>query len=224
MPDFIYLPPQQPATIIYEDSDILVVEKLSGLLSVPGRLPQHQDNLIGRLEINYGKLHCVHRLDMDTSGLMVIARNKPALSKLSKQFQLRTVKKIYQAIVSGLVENDQGVIEEPLITDWPNRPRQKICFEEGKPSKTEYRVIKREDYTSYVELYPVTGRSHQLRIHMQSIGHPILGCRFYAHTEAQNASSRLMLHASHLAFNHPVTEKCLEFSRPAEFWLNQVDT
>ncbi len=205
MPHFIYKPPTKTITILYEDAHLLVADKPAGLLSVPGRLPEHKDSLLSRMETLFGEVHCVHRLDMDTSGIMLIPRNKLALSNLSKQFQQRTVDKVYRAKVWGKPEILEGEINQPLITDWPNRPRQKICYETGKTSLTKYLTISTDGRFSLVELYPVTGRSHQLRVHLQSIGNPILGCRFYAHKEALKAAPRLMLHASKLQFLHPDT-------------------
>jgi len=219
MPEFIYQPPHQKIEILFNDDDLLVANKPSGLLSVPGRLTQHKDNLLTRLELDFGTLHCVHRLDMDTSGLMLVARNKKTLSHLARQFQQRQIQKTYQAIVYGKMEIDHGEISAPLITDWPNRPRQKICEKTGKAALTAYQVIKACPNKTYIELYPVTGRSHQLRIHMQSINHPILGCRFYAHKKAQMASERLMLHAAKLGFIHPQTEQQIEIENNAAFWI-----
>jgi tRNA pseudouridine32 synthase/23S rRNA pseudouridine746 synthase len=217
MPEFIYQPPTTPIKILYQDDSILVADKPAGLLSVPGRLEQHKDSLVLRMQQQYGEIHCVHRLDMDTSGIMLMATNKLALSNLSKQFQQRTIGKIYRAVVWGKLESRQGQIDEPLITDWPNRPRQKICYEEGKKSLTKYKVIVSNEKYSELELYPITGRSHQLRIHLQSIGHPILGCRFYAHPKALQAAPRLLLHASYLSFSHPVTGEKFAIDSPENF-------
>ncbi len=221
MPNFIYQPPTTAIEILHDDDDILIVNKPAGLLSVPGRLAEHQDNLLGRLQRDFGELHCIHRLDMDTSGIMILARNKKALSYISKQFQNRSIKKTYQAIIWGTPEQKIGEINLPLITDWPNRPRQKICHETGKPSLTKYKFIEKSGNDSLIELYPITGRSHQLRLHMQSIGHPILGCRFYAHEKAQQAAGRLQLHASHICFTHPTTDSLMTIHSAAEFWLKK---
>ncbi len=223
MPNFIYHPPTHPTEILFDDKEIIIVNKPSGLLSVPGRLPEHQDNLIGRMQESFGKLHCVHRLDMDTSGIMILARNKKALSHLSKQFQNRSIKKVYQAIVWGVPEPATGEINLPLITDWPNRPRQKICHDTGKSSQTKYRLLKQIQGKGYLAIYPVTGRSHQIRIHLQAIGHPILGCRFYAHQNALNAADRLCLHASEINFEHPIHMKKIKINCAASFWFNEVE-
>ena len=217
MPEFIYQPPANPISILFEDESILVADKPAGLLSVPGRLEQHKDSLILRMQEIYGEVHCVHRLDMDTSGIMLMAKSKSALSNLSKQFQQRTIGKKYLATVWGKPENNTGEINEPLITDWPNRPLQKICYEEGKPSITQYKMIAFDGKYSQMELYPITGRSHQLRIHLQSIGHPILGCRFYAHQQALEAAPRLLLHAASLSFSHPDNSQSIEIESAANF-------
>ena len=217
MPEFIYQPPTNPISILFEDKSILVANKPAGLLSVPGRLEQHKDSLILRMQDLYGEIHCVHRLDMDTSGIMLMAKNKTALSNLSKQFQQRTVGKMYRAIVWGKPAANTGEIDEPLITDWPNRPLQKICYEEGKPSITQYKLIASDGKYSQLELYPITGRSHQLRIHLQSIDHPILGCRFYAHQQALEAAPRLLLHASQLEFSHPESQNPMKILSPNQF-------
>ncbi len=217
MSDFIYQPPLAAITILYQDKSILIADKPAGLLSVPGRLPQHKDSLLVRMQQQYGEMHCVHRLDMDTSGIMLMAKDKASLSNLSKQFQQRTIGKMYRATVWGKPNNIEGEINQPIIADWPNRPRQKICYKEGKPSLTRYKVIASETKTSQLELYPVTGRSHQLRIHLQSIGHPILGCRFYAHQQALDAAPRLLLHASKLEFIHPTSETPITIQSTADF-------
>lgn len=199
-----YTPPTDPwIDIVYEDDQILAVNKPSGLLSVPGRLPEHHDSMWSRLAEQYPEIQVVHRLDMSTSGLMVLAKNKYAEGALKKQFQYRLTHKIYYARVWGVMGLDEGVVELPLICDWPNRPKQKVCFEDGKPSKTLYQVAKREEKTTIVRLLPVTGRSHQLRVHMQALGYPIVGDEFYAPQEAQDFSDRLALHAAELSFYHP---------------------
>ncbi|MBF4434464.1 RluA family pseudouridine synthase [Vibrio anguillarum] len=199
-----YTPPTDPwIDIVYEDDQILAVNKPSGLLSVPGRLPEHHDSMWSRLAEQYPEIQVVHRLDMSTSGLMVLAKNKYAEGALKKQFQYRLTHKIYYARVWGVMELDEGAVELPLICDWPNRPKQKVCFEDGKPSKTLYQVVKREEKTTIVRLLPVTGRSHQLRVHMQALGYPIVGDEFYAPQEAQDFSDRLALHAAELSFYHP---------------------
>ncbi|MFB9137118.1 bifunctional tRNA pseudouridine(32) synthase/23S rRNA pseudouridine(746) synthase RluA [Vibrio olivae] len=199
-----YHPPTEPwVEIIYEDEHILAVNKPSGLLSVPGRLPEHQDSMWRRLQETHPSIQVVHRLDMDTSGLMVLAKDKWAESALKKQFQYRLTHKVYYARVWGAVNHEQGELDFPLIGDWPNRPKQKVCYQQGKPAKTYYQVVEREAQTTLVRLLPVTGRSHQLRVHMQALGHPIVGDEFYASEQAFEFSDRLELHAAELSFYHP---------------------
>lgn len=192
--------------VLLEDPAFLLINKPSGLLSVPGRHPQNRDSVISRLEGQYPAAAIVHRLDFDTSGIMVIPLGKPALSHISKQFQARTISKHYTAIVAGLVKDDVGVIDLPIAADADNRPKYKICHATGKASLTEFRVIARDLATNSTRLllHPITGRSHQLRLHLQAIGHPILGCDFYGGEFAQ-AAPRLLLHATDIRFVHPVT-------------------
>jgi len=214
-----YIPPTEPwIDIIYEDEHILAANKPSGLLSVPGKRAEHYDSLWSRLAIKYPEIQVVHRLDMDTSGLMLFAKNKIAESALKKQFQYRLTHKLYYARVWGFPKPETGEIDRPLIGDWPNRPRQKVCAETGKPSITHYRVMKKEAHTTLVQLLPVTGRSHQLRVHMMSIGHPIVGDEFYAHDEARSYSSGLELHAAELSFYHPKSEQLCSFFTPCPFY------
>lgn len=215
---FIYSPPEtDPLPVLYEDEAILVVDKPAGLLSVPGRLEEHKDSLFLRLEAVYPDVLTVHRLDMSTSGLMVFARGKSAHRALSKAFEARSVEKRYTALVHGEPDTRSGEIDLPLIKDWPNRPRQKVDFEIGKPSKTLWRMIEGNADTSLVELVPVTGRTHQLRLHMAAIGHPILGDEFYGTPESMNAAPRLCLHASALSFTHPVSTEPMEFASEPGF-------
>lgn len=209
-----YFPPTGAIEISYQDDDILVANKPAGLLSVPGRLPEHYDSLWSRLVVDYPDIQVVHRLDMATSGLMLFALNKESERHLKKQFQYRITHKIYYAQVWGRVEQDEGIIDLPLICDWPNRPRQKVCFQDGKPSQTRYQVVDREEKTTLVRLLPITGRSHQLRVHMMALGHPIVGDEFYADTEARDYSARLQLHSTELSFYHPKTDQlCTQFVR-----------
>ena len=201
---FILPPCDGQIDILQVDRDFLLINKPTRLLSVPGRHPQNRDSVIARLEVDYPGVSIVHRLDFDTSGVMVIPRNKPTLSHISKQFQARTVSKHYTAVVAGLMAQDEGVIDLPIASD--EGPKYKICQETGKPSVTEYTVIERDEAagTTRVFLHPITGRSHQLRLHLQAIGHPILGCEFYA-GEFAKAADRLLLHATDLQFVHPVS-------------------
>ncbi len=165
----------------------------------------------------YPEALLVHRLDMDTSGVMIFARTRLAQRHLNWQFERRQIRKTYIARVSGRVCGEAGRIDLPLICDWPNRPRQMVCHKRGKPSVTEWRVIDREFETTRVELSPQTGRSHQLRVHMLSIGHPILGDAFYAPPEALAAADRLQLHAQSLAFRHPNGGAWVDHTVPVPF-------
>ncbi|MCW8347726.1 RluA family pseudouridine synthase [Vibrio sp. ZSDZ65] len=214
-----YTPPTDPwIDIVYEDEDILAVNKPSGLLSVPGRAAEHYDSMWSRLRAEYPEIQVVHRLDMSTSGLMLLAKNKPAECAIKKQFQYRLTHKIYYARVWGTPETKEGLIDEPLICDWPNRPRQKVCYQDGKPSQTYYQVVAEEGKTSIVRLFPITGRSHQLRVHLLAIGHPIVGDEFYAHDEAKQYSDTLALHATELSFYHPETLALSAIFVPCEFY------
>lgn len=203
-------------TVIYVDDHMLVAEKPAGLLSVPGRLPENKDCLITRLQADYPDALTVHRLDMATSGLMVFARGAEVHRTLSKAFANRQVSKRYIAVVAGRLEG-QGEVDLPLITDWPNRPRQKINHEIGKPSLTRWRALAHEGTNTRVELEPVTGRSHQLRVHMMAVGHPILGDAFYAPADIEALSPRLLLHAECLSLPHPVSGEAMDFRSPAPF-------
>jgi len=205
-------------TVLYADDHMLVVEKPAGLLSVPGRLPENKDCLITRLQSDYPDALTVHRLDMATSGLMVFARGPEAHRRLSKAFADRQVGKRYVAVVAGALTG-RGEVDLPLITDWPNRPRQMVDHGIGKPSLTRYRVLEcgEEQAITRVELEPVTGRSHQLRVHMKAIGHPILGDVFYAPPEIEALSLRLLLHAGRLSLPHPVSGETMDFRSTVPF-------
>lgn len=217
-PDFIYKPPQTPfLEFVYQDDDLVVLNKPSGLLTVPGRLPEHQDCLERRVQKVLPTATIVHRLDMATSGLLVMALNKDAHVKISRQFETRHISKRYLARVYGKVENENGEVTLPLICDWPNRPKQKVDFEKGKKAHTKYRVLRFEPEATLVELTPITGRSHQLRVHMLELGHPILGDRLYAHHKALTVSERLQLHAHTLKLSQPTTNEALSFEAPCPF-------
>jgi len=225
-PDFIYLPPMSPyLNIIYQDDDIVVLNKASGILSVPGRLAEHKDCLQNRVQRVLPTATIVHRLDMATSGLMIMALNKPAHVAISHQFEQRKTQKTYLARVFGRVEKTDGSVDLPLICDWPNRPKQKVDHENGKQSLTHYHILNHsnpsdapnEQPSTLVELTPITGRSHQLRVHMLALGHPILGDRLYAHSQALAMSSRLQLHALKLSLFHPRTEQAISFNAPCPF-------
>lgn len=193
--------------ILYRDEAFLLIEKPAGLLSVPGRHPQNRDSVILRLQADYPSATMVHRLDYDTSGVMVVPLTPAALSSISKAFQQRVVEKTYTAVVAGLPESDSGEIDLPIAADSENRPKYKICYTTGKPSLTRYEVIGRDarQKRSRLLLHPVTGRSHQLRLHLWAAGYPILGCPFYNAGESALAADRLLLHATSLEFPHPVT-------------------
>ncbi len=199
---------------IYIDDDLIIAQKPSGLLSIPGRAEDNKDCLINRVKDIYNDAIIVHRLDMATSGLMILPRSKRAEKRISVQFQRREVKKKYIALLHGVIENDNGIIDAPLICDWENRPRQKIDWEIGKPSQTNYEVIERNENNTRVEFSPITGRSHQLRMHSIYIGHPICGDNFYI---GEDGYERLMLHATFLEFTHPMTKQKITFESLAEF-------
>ena len=214
-----YNPPQEPwLDLVYCDDYIAVVNKPSGLLSVPGNQPQYYDSAMSRVKEKYGFCEPAHRLDMATSGILLFALSKAADRELKRQFREREPKKYYQALVWGHLEHDHGVVELPLICDWENRPRQKICFERGKRAVTFYDVLQRyPNNTTRVKLTPITGRSHQLRLHMLALGHPILGDKFYAHPQAKALSPRLCLHAESLQIQPPITGETMEFTAPVGF-------
>lgn len=202
--------------LIHAAADFLVVNKASGLLSVPGRGPDKQDCLIHRVQAQYPDALAVHRLDMSTSGLLLLARNREMHRELSRLFEQRKVSKRYIAIVAGRLAEDCGAIDLPLICDWPNRPRQKVDFALGKPSQTTYRLLAYdpERDCSRVELTPLTGRSHQLRVHMQSLGHPILGDELYG---IETSAPRLLLHATCLGFGLAGGDEMYWFESQPEF-------
>jgi tRNA pseudouridine32 synthase / 23S rRNA pseudouridine746 synthase len=213
-----YSPPLAPyLSIIYQDDDILVLDKPSGLLSVPGKAREHRDCLQLRAQRVFPGATIVHRLDMATSGLLLMAMNKDSHRHISRQFELRQTSKTYQARVFGQVNEEQGSVDLPLICDWPNRPKQMVDFERGKKALTHWKVLSKNKDCSLLELNPITGRSHQLRVHMLSMGHPILGDRLYAHPKALAMASRLQLHACKLSINHPKSEQILTFSSPLPF-------
>ena len=213
---FTYAPPPDPPRVLYADESILIVDKPSGLLSVPGRGEDRADCLINRLRAEFPDVLLVHRLDLDTSGVMVFARTRAAQGALGKQFEARKVKKVYIARLDGEMTEKQGRVDLPLIVDWPNRPRQHVNHETGRPAVTDWRAVKVGQGETRVRLMPQTGRSHQLRVHMAEIGHPILGDPLYAMGAARN-HPRLMLHAESLRFRHPDTGVTMTFSAPCPF-------
>lgn len=213
-----YHPPRFPyLSIVYQDNDLLVLNKPSGLLTVPGKDPKHADCLIRRANMVFPSAKIVHRLDMATSGIICLALNKEAHRHVSMQFQQRETAKRYIAIVEGKVQAQTGQVDLPLICDWPNRPKQMVDHENGKPSLTHFQVLEHLDNATRVLLTPVTGRSHQLRVHMLSLGHVILGDRLYANEQAKARAERLQLHAEYLQLTHPSTGQLMEFEAPAPF-------
>ncbi len=202
--------------LVYIDDAVLVVDKPAGLLTVPERGPEKADCLRARLAKDFPEIRLVHRLDRDTSGLVVFALTPQAQAHLGRQFENRVVDKRYIARVWGIPPEHSGRIELPLIVDWPNRPRQKVCFETGRPAVTEWRLLRAEGETARLQLKPRTGRSHQLRVHLAALGHPILGDTLYAEGPARDAP-RLMLHAERLGFVHPETGVRLAFRSPPPF-------
>jgi len=208
-----------PLSLIHVDPFLVVADKPAGLLSVPGRGADKADCLVARVQAVHDDALAVHRLDMATSGLIVLARGAVMHRSLSMAFAGRQVHKRYEAVVDGLLADDEGEIDLPLIADWPNRPRQMVDHAIGKPSLTRWRVIGRDAVAgrTRVALFPVTGRSHQLRVHLSAIGHAILGDDLYAPPPAASATPRLMLHASELRLVHPVTDEALAFECPVPF-------
>lgn len=216
----IYAPPRYHSPeIVYEDEYLLVVNKPTGLLSVPGRGPGKADCLSTRVQQTYPEARIVHRLDMETSGLLLFARSSDAQRQIGKLFENRKIRKTYIAVVCGKPGTDTGLIDLPLIADWPNRPLQKVDFDNGKPSQTKFALLEYETNSdrTRLQLEPVTGRSHQLRVHLSAIGHPILGDRLYHSQDTRDQPDRLMLHACGLEFNHPQTGTRLAISCPAPF-------
>ncbi|SLN68417.1 Ribosomal large subunit pseudouridine synthase A [Aquimixticola soesokkakensis] len=214
--DSVYTPPQDPLVILHVDHEILVVDKPSGLLSVPGKGEHLADCLIARVQAVYPEALLIHRLDRDTSGVMIFALTPNAQRHIGLQFEKRMTKKTYVARVFGRLAEKTGTVNLPLIVDWPNRPLQMVDFERGREAVTDWRVVRYEDTATRVRLYPKTGRSHQLRVHMREIGHPILGDPFYA-TGAARAAPRLMLHAENLRLRHPEGGQGMSFSAKCPF-------
>jgi tRNA pseudouridine32 synthase/23S rRNA pseudouridine746 synthase len=211
-----YNPPSDPLDILHADHELIAVNKPSGLLSVPGKGEHLADCLIARVQAAFPGALLVHRLDRDTSGVMIFAATPHAQRHLGLQFEKRQTKKAYIARVYGRLEPKDGTVDLPLIVDWPNRPLQMVCHETGKEAVTDWKVLKATDEESRVRLFPKTGRSHQLRVHMLALGHPILGDPFYAKGEAL-AHPRLMLHAEDLRLRHPDGGKGVRFFAKAPF-------
>ncbi len=207
--------------IVHVDDHLIVVDKPPGLLSVPGRGPEKADCALARVQLRWPDAMVVHRLDMATSGLLVMARGAVAQRRLSMAFEQREVAKRYLAVVSGWLLHDAGEIDAPLMADWPQRPLQKVDQAQGRPSLTRYRVIDRlvdgGGRRSRLALEPVTGRSHQLRVHLAHIGYPIVGDALYAPADATSPASRLLLHASEIELPHPGGEGRRRFAVDATF-------
>jgi tRNA pseudouridine32 synthase/23S rRNA pseudouridine746 synthase len=211
-----YTPPQDPLEILHEDAELLAVNKPAGLLSVPGRGAHLADCLLTRVQAAFPHALLVHRLDRDTSGVIVFALTPHAQRSLSMQFEKRSTRKVYVARVAGCLEPKSGTVDLPLIVDWPNRPRQMVCHDTGKQAVTDWKVLKSTDAESRVRLMPKTGRSHQLRVHMLALGHPILGDPLYADGAALEFD-RMMLHSEELRIKHPDSGESLRFRAKADF-------
>lgn len=211
-----YAPPDTPLSILHADHQIVVVDKPSGLLSVPGKGPELADCLLTRLQAVYPETLLVHRLDRDTSGVMVFALTPHAQRHLGLQFEKRQVRKNYVARVAGEMAEPTGEVDLPLAVDWPNRPKQRVDHENGRAAQTEWKVLKRGGGETRVRLSPKTGRSHQLRVHMLALGHPVLGDPFYATGPARD-HPRLMLHSETLRLRHPDGGKGLTFRAAPPF-------
>ncbi len=211
-----YNPPTDPLNVLHEDAQLIVVDKPSGLLSVPGRGEHLADCQLSRVQEAFPQALLVHRLDRDTSGVMVFAQTPHAQRHLGLQFEKRQTRKTYVARVWGRLEPKTGTVDLPLIVDWPNRPRQMVCHETGKTAVTDWRVSKYEGDATRVKLSPRTGRSHQLRVHMLALGHPILGDPFYAEGPSRDFP-RLMLHSEELRLKHPEGGVSMKFRTKAPF-------
>lgn len=216
MIEFTYNPPMGPLVVVYADDQIMVVDKPSGLLSVPGKTVGRRDCLELRLRALHPETLLVHRLDCDTSGVMIFARSKTAQGFLGQEFEQRRSEKTYIAKLWGRLTPETGRVDLPLATDWPNRPRQQVDHENGRAAQTDWQVLGYDGDTTRVALHPLTGRSHQLRVHMLELGHPILGDPIYA-TGAALEYPRLMLHAQSLSLHHPTTKARVTFSADCPF-------
>lgn len=211
-----YDPPMDALDVIHADHEIAIINKPSGLLSVPGKGPHLADCLLARVQDAFPQALLVHRLDRDTSGVMVFALTSHAQRHLGLQFEKRYTKKTYVARVWGALEPKTGTVDLPLIVDWENRPRQKVCHDTGKAAQTDWRVMRSDGTESRVRLSPKTGRSHQLRVHMLALGHPILGDPFYAEGAARDYP-RLMLHSEELRLRHPDGGEGVRYRAKAPF-------
>lgn len=202
---------------VYQDAALIVLDKPSGMLAVPGRGPELQDCLSARVQADLPQAAIVHRLDRDTSGLIVMALDADTQRELSRQFAAREIGKVYRAVVFGTPEADEGMVDLPLRKDFDRPPRHMVDFEHGRPAQTGWRVVERRGDRALLELQPITGRSHQIRIHLATQGHPILGDPLYAHEEALAMADRLMLHAEQLTLTHPRTGERMTWRSECDF-------
>lgn len=213
----IYNPPLEPyISVIHRDEDILVLNKPSGLLSVPGRDPALSDSLATRVQKQFPRALMIHRLDKDTSGVVLMSMNRKAHAKIAAQFENRTTQKSYVSEVWGAMAEDEGLIDSPLALDQNNKPRHRVDYEHGKPAQTRWQVLERFENRTRLRLFPLTGRTHQLRVHMKALGHVMLGDEFYADGDALIAADRLLLHAEELGFQHP-DGRAVKFTIPCPF-------
>jgi len=200
----VYNPPLEPyVSLLHRDADLLVLDKPSGLLSVPARHPALSDSLLTRVQKQFPQASIIHRLDKDTSGVVLMSLNRKAHAFVAAQFEARTVTKSYVAEVWGRVQDEDGTVDLPLAIDPHDKPRHRVDHEHGKPAQTRWHVLSHGENMTRLRLFPLTGRTHQLRVHMKALGHPILGDEFYADGPALSASSRLLLHAEELSLRHP---------------------
>lgn len=206
-----------PIDILFEDEHLLAVIKPPWVLSVPGRGPDKQDSMATRCQTYCGDIHVVHRLDCATSGVMIFAKTKEAEKRLHQQFRERHTEKEYIAVGAGEACMATGQVQLPLLTDWPNRPKQKVDLENGKHSVTEFHLLDQSNGEARMLLHPITGRSHQLRVHMKYLGLPIIGDRLYAPDEVASANDRMLLHAQRLVLQHPFSQNRLVLHAPCPF-------
>lgn len=217
--DFIVPPCLEDIEIVFEDPDFIVINKPTKLLSLSGKNPLNKDSVHHRIVKQYPSATLIHRLDFGTSGLMLLALNKQTNKQLCEQFAQRTVAKRYEAILDGNLVEQRGEIDFPLIKDVDAFPLQKICQNTGKPALSRYQVLNYDakSDTSHVEFEPVTGRTHQLRLHSMAIGHPIIGCDLYDLNDSYSKGQRLMLHSTSLTFSHPKSGKAMCFESAPRF-------
>lgn len=213
----IYHPPLEPyVSILHRDEGFLVLDKPSGLLSVPGRHPALSDSLATRVQKQFPHAQMINRLDKDTSGIVLMSLNRKSHAVIAAQFEARMAQKSYVAVVWGRIDADEGLIDLPLAIDPDNKPCHRVDHDHGKPAQTRWQVVDRDDCTTRLQLFPLTGRTHQLRVHMKALGHVILGDEFYAEGEAFAAADRLLLHAEQLSFHHP-DGRNVTFTAPCPF-------